>query len=179
MSSHAEPTRTDSSGEPPGLRRLNEIPRPELESELLACLQVPRWARDVSSQRPYPAAEQLRRVADEAARRLTAAEASQAIAGHPRIGERSSGTAASWSSSEQSGVNHENERLAAELAEANRAYEKRFGQVFLICATGLDGPQILAALRERMGNDPQAEQVVVADELRKIALLRLERLIDS
>ena len=39
--------------------------------------------------------------------------------------------------------------------------------------------EILAAARERLGNDEAAERVVVADQLRAIALLRLERVLDA
>ena len=65
------------------------------------------------------------------------------------------------------------------LVEGNRAYEEKFNRVFLICASGLSGEQILTSLRARLDNDPATETAVVADELRKIALLRLERLLAS
>ncbi len=39
--------------------------------------------------------------------------------------------------------------------------------------------EILAAARERLGNDEAAERVIVADELRRIARLRLERMLDA
>ena len=45
----------------------------------------------------------------------------------------------------------------AELAAGNRAYEERFGHVFLICATGRSAPELLAALRER-GLGPGTEE---------------------
>jgi 2-oxo-4-hydroxy-4-carboxy-5-ureidoimidazoline decarboxylase len=67
----------------------------------------------------------------------------------------------------------------AELVAANLAYEDRFGDVFLICATGKSQAEILAAARQRLANDDETERAVVADELRKIALLRLERLLDA
>jgi 2-oxo-4-hydroxy-4-carboxy-5-ureidoimidazoline decarboxylase len=67
----------------------------------------------------------------------------------------------------------------AELIEANRAYEERFGHVFLIFASGRSRAEILAAARERLGHDEAAERAVVTDELRKIARLRLERVLDA
>jgi OHCU decarboxylase len=66
--------------------------------------------------------------------------------------------------------------VLAELAEGNRVYEERFGHVFLICATGLSADAMLAALRERLGNDPATELRVAAEEQRKITHLRLEKL---
>ncbi len=67
------------------------------------------------------------------------------------------------------------DRLTAE----NRLYEARFGHVFLIAAAGKSAEEILAALRERMSNDPITEARVAAAEHRKIARLRLEGLIPS
>jgi 2-oxo-4-hydroxy-4-carboxy-5-ureidoimidazoline decarboxylase len=43
----------------------------------------------------------------------------------------------------------------------------------------LGGDEILASLRERLGNDDATEQAVVAEELRKIALLRLRKLVEE
>jgi 2-oxo-4-hydroxy-4-carboxy-5-ureidoimidazoline decarboxylase len=47
--------------------------------------------------------------------------------------------------------------------------------VFLICATGLSGEQMLAALRQRLENDETSERVVVTTELRKITVLRVRK----
>jgi 2-oxo-4-hydroxy-4-carboxy-5-ureidoimidazoline decarboxylase len=49
--------------------------------------------------------------------------------------------------------------------------------VFLIFATGKGAPEMLAAARERLAHDEATERPVVQEELRKIALLRLERLV--
>jgi 2-oxo-4-hydroxy-4-carboxy-5-ureidoimidazoline decarboxylase len=51
--------------------------------------------------------------------------------------------------------------------------------VLLIFASGRSQEEILAAATDRLGNDEAGERVVVAGELRKIALLRLERLLDA
>ena len=64
----------------------------------------------------------------------------------------------------------------AELAAGNKEYEERFGHVFLVCATGRSAGELLAALRERLGNDPATELRVAAEEQRKITHLRLEKL---
>jgi hydroxyisourate hydrolase len=48
--------------------------------------------------------------------------------------------------------------------------------VFLICASGLSGEQMLAALRERMSHTPEAERAVAARELQKITVLRARKL---
>ena len=156
------------------LSELNAAPVQELTRELLACCDVPSWAAMIIEKRPYDAVAGLLDSADAAARSLTDDEVDRALAKHPRIGERPTGqgTEAGWSRQEQSGVTPDDA-----LAEGNRAYEERFGRVFLICATGLGKEQILAALHQRLTHDDETERGVVKDELRKIALLRLGKLV--
>lgn len=160
------------------LTELNSSPEAELTALLLACCDVPAWAQAVAEGRPYAEVDALLKVADDAARRLDRADVDRALAAHPRIGERAQGrdTGAGWSRREQAAVGSDAQTQAA-LVEGNRAYEDRFGRVFLICASGLSGEQILSALQSRLANDPATEDAVVADELRKIALLRLRRLV--
>jgi 2-oxo-4-hydroxy-4-carboxy-5-ureidoimidazoline decarboxylase len=162
------------------LDRFNGEPADALVPTLLACCDVPSWAAAVAEGRPYADVDAALAVADNAARGLTPAEVDRALAAHPRIGERAEGqgTEAAWSRGEQSGVSRD-ERTAVALLEGNRTYEERFGRVFLICATGLSGEQVLDNLTERLGNDGETEAAVVADELRKIAVLRLRKVLDS
>jgi 2-oxo-4-hydroxy-4-carboxy-5-ureidoimidazoline decarboxylase len=99
------------------------------------------------------------------------------MSAHPRIGERAagSGTEAGWSRQEQSAAATGDDALRERLRAGNAEYERRFGHVFLICATGLSAEQVVGALRERMGNDIDDEREVVRGELRKIADLRLAK----
>ncbi len=159
---------------------LNDAAIEELRPQLLACADVPAWADAVLAGRPYADSDELAATADKAAREFSPADVDRALAAHPRIGERATGagTEAAWSRAEQSAVSRDTETERA-LAEGNRAYEERFGRVFLICATGLSGEEILASLRSRLTNDDATEQAVVAEELRKIALLRLGKVLDS
>ncbi len=163
-----------------GLARINNEESGALTTALLACCDVPAWAAALVAGRPYASLADLMAEADAAARRLSPEDVGRALAAHPRIGERAnrSGTEAGWSRQEQSTVSRD-ERTQHELLEGNRAYEERFGRVFLVCATGLGGDEILSSLRERLGNDDATEEAVVAEELRKIALLRLRKLVEE
>ena len=49
--------------------------------------------------------------------------------------------------------------------------------MFLICASGLSGQEMLAQLEARLGNDPEAERAVVRRELLKITRLRMTKLL--
>ena len=77
------------------------------------------------------------------------------------------------SRSEQSGVDPSDAAVQQALREGNLAYEERFGRVFLIRAAGRSADEVLSALRERLQNDADAEDRIVAEQLREIALLRL------
>jgi 2-oxo-4-hydroxy-4-carboxy-5-ureidoimidazoline decarboxylase len=152
---------------------VNCLPRDTLTDLLGQCVAVGRWVRELADGRPYPGVTELLARADELSASLTDAELSQALAGHPRIGERTTGRSAA----EQSGVDRN--RLADRLAEANAAYEARFGHVYLVCAAGRSGDDLLADLAERMANDPATELAVVRRELGRIAHLRLAGMITA
>jgi len=162
------------------LDEFNAAPGEALTPTLLACCDVPSWAAAVRDGRPYADVEAALEVADKAARELTDADVDRALAAHPRIGERAEGpsTEAGWSRQEQSAVAPD-AATRRQLADMNRAYEARFDRVFLICATGLSAEEVLAALGQRLGNDDDTERVVVADELRRIALLRLRKVLEA
>jgi 2-oxo-4-hydroxy-4-carboxy-5-ureidoimidazoline decarboxylase len=149
------------------------------ERELLACCASPRWAGELAAHQPYHDLETMWRVSDAVLAALPWADVLAALSAHPRIGEAihgDDGREARWSRGEQSEANAD-ARHAGELREANIAYEQRFGHVFLICATGLSAGEVLAALRQRLANEPETEQQVVREELRKIVRLRLEKLV--
>jgi 2-oxo-4-hydroxy-4-carboxy-5-ureidoimidazoline decarboxylase len=145
------------------------------------CADVDRWIDAVVAGRPYTTVEELLGVARDAASPWTIAEIDDALAHHPRIGERASGpsAAASLSRAEQAGVGVRAGDSAAALAAGNRAYEAKFARVFLIRAAGRSAPEILDALNERLEHTEEQEIPVVAEQLRQIALLRLEGTIDS
>lgn len=156
----------------------NSAPEDELRPLLTECLAVPRWVDAIAAGRPYASMDALLAASHVAAQGLSDEEVLGAIAGHPRIGERqkTGGVSAKWSRSEQSGVDSSQ---ADRLAAANAAYEDRFGHIYLVCATGLSGAEMLDNLSSRMDNPPDVELRVVNDELAKIAALRLQKLIGS
>ena len=160
------------------LEEFNSTPTDRLRPALAACCDVPRWVDAILDKRPYGDLAALTAIADQVLRELDDNEVDRALRAHPRIGDRPQGasTEASWSRSEQSGVGDEVEVRQA-IAEGNRQYEERFGRVFLICATGLSAAQLLSKLQTRLTNDGATEAAVVHEELRKIALLRLSKVV--
>jgi 2-oxo-4-hydroxy-4-carboxy-5-ureidoimidazoline decarboxylase len=146
----------------------------QLSSEqLLACCASRRWALHISSRGPYPDLDKLLATSDAEIAALGWRDITEALVAHPRIGQRADGESqeAQWSRHEQSAATG----AKAELAAANAEYERHFDRVFLICATGLSGQEILAELRRRLANDEVTERAEVRRELSKIVRLRLTR----
>lgn len=172
--------RADPDAARPGvltIEEFNELDPDAAAATLGACLDVPEWIVAVAAGRPYPQASDLYAAGAAAAAVLSWPQVSGALDRHPRIGQRRAAAAGgateqAWSAAEQSGVANQH---AQALATGNADYEQRFGHLFLICASGLSGEEILSALRSRLSNEPDAERDVVAGELRKIAALRLAK----
>ena len=154
------------------LTSFNSASPAEAEAAMLACCSSRTLAARVAAGRPYATTDALGAAIESAFATLTWDDVLEAMSGHPRIGDRVTGTSAA----EQSGVT---DSTRAALVAANQEYEARFGHVFLICASGLSGAEMLAALRERLDNPPQTERLAATHELLKITLLRARKLADS
>ncbi len=171
---------SEQGSEALGLRWLDALPQQHAEQELLAVCGSTRWAREMAAGRAYPTMAALQEAASTSWRALAREDWLEAFAAHPRLGERTDQQgrrAGPWARQEQAGTAGASSAVLADLEEGNRAYEARFGHVFLLCATGVDAPQMLAALRERLTNDPEAELQVAAGEQEKITDLRLRKLL--
>jgi 2-oxo-4-hydroxy-4-carboxy-5-ureidoimidazoline decarboxylase len=153
------------------LETFNSLPEAAARERLLACCAAPRWAGAVAAGRPYASTDALHAAAESA---LTDADVADGLAGHPRIGER---TADPRSSAEQSRVAGAPLEVLDGLAAGNVEYERRFGHVYLVCASGRSAEELLAVLGTRLTHDPATERAVVHAELAAINRLRLDRLL--
>lgn len=162
-----------------GLARLNALPERDAGKALGACCAARRWIAGMTAARPFADGADLHRTAHARLAALDWSDVLEALAAHPRIGERAGGGGhdATWSRAEQAGAAAADAQTAAELAAANAAYEAKFGHVYLIRATGRTAAQLLAAALGRLEHDEQTEQAVVRDELSQIVRLRLDKLL--
>jgi len=151
------------------LAELNALPEAEAEAALLSCCGSRAFARTVAAGRPYASFAALAAAIEAEFAVLSWSDVLEAMAEHPRIGDRVSGQSAA----EQAGVR---DASRAALIAGSVEYEERFGHVFLICAAGLSGEEMLGCLRERLTSDPCAERAVATAELLKITVLRARKL---
>jgi allantoicase len=168
-------TITDDGWRRAGLRMLHAMTPTAAEAALLACCGSTRWAREVAAARPFADVDALHRAAEQVWDGLAPDDWQEAFAAHPRIGDRH--TEARWAADEQAATRTAEEETLAALAEGNRAYEERFGHVFLIRASGRSADEMLAALRERLANDPDTELHIAAGQQREITALRLDKML--
>ena len=101
--------------------------------------------------------------AREIARTLSDEEKLEALATHPRIGERSP---------EQHG---DDPAILVELATLNQVYEEKFGFRFVVFVNGRSREELLPVLRERLQNTREQELDTGLDELVSIAEDRWRR----
>ncbi len=153
--------------------RLNALGEDAARAALARCCAARRWVSAMLAARPFASDAALFDVADRVWWGLGREDWLEAFAGHPRIGEQADDA---WAQREQAGVSGAAQATRAALAEGNGTYERRFGHVFLICATGKSGDDMLRALQARLANDPATELRIAAAEQAKITRLRLERL---
>ncbi len=163
----------------------SQLPAAAAKDLLRGCCSSARWASLVAAGRPYPDLEAVLAASDAAVAALDETDLREALAGHPRLGDRRVLTPApggppgppGWSRREQAGVRSADEAGRAALEAGNAEYERQFGHIYLACATGRSAAELAAFLRERLGNEPDQEWRVVAGELAGINRIRLGQLL--
>ncbi len=160
---------------------LNSLKEPAARDALWRCCGSRRWVEAMLGRRPFATSDDVLRRATEIEATLERIDWLEAFAAHPRIGDldglkRKFAATSTWNESEQAGVAAAAETVLLDLAEGNRAYEARFGHIFIVCATGKSAAEMLHLLRERLPNDADEELRIAAAEQAKITRLRLEKL---
>ncbi len=160
---------------PATLGSFNAASARDAERDVLASCASKAFAKAIADGRPYRDRAALGAAIDAAFAALTWGDIVESMNGHPRFGDRAASSG--MSAAEQSGAAAASDQVRQGLAEGNLAYEKRFGHIFLICASGASGQEMLTSLRARLGNDQDAERAVVRAELQKITRLRMTKLL--
>jgi allantoicase len=166
------------------LEKFHRLPMQKAINTLLDCCGSRGWAEQMAEKRPFAGPAELFAAADKTWSALGPEGWLEAFRHHPPIGgnrakARQSATASRWSAKEQSAAQQAAPEVLAALARENHAYARKFGYVFLICASGKTSEEILQALRQRISHAPEIELPIAAEEQRKITRLRLEKLVNS
>ena len=164
------------------LENLNQLGADAAKAELFKCCGSARWSDELTALRPFASKEILLRQSDRIWASLTESDSLEAFSHHPKIGdlkslEKKFASTKEWAGKEQSGVDPADQQTLLALAEGNQAYEKKFGYIFIVCASGKTAAEMLELLNKRMHNDPALELQNARAEQNKITHLRLEKLL--
>jgi OHCU decarboxylase len=161
---------------------LNTLTLEAAREALAECCGSRRWVDAMLAQRPFESTPALFHAARALWQSLEREDYLEAFQQHPRIGENLSELAkrcprsARTAAREQAKLAQADKPTLQALQEENQRYLERFGYTFLVSAVGKSAQEILALLRERLGNEPARELEIAAEEQAKITAMRLARL---
>lgn len=164
------------------LEELNSMNEVELREQLAVCCGSTHWQTVLMTLRPFLDTTDLLDKSQQAWNSTTETDWLEAFSHHPKIGDLESlkkkfVNSRHLAGAEQSTVQHADENLLKKLAAGNDAYEKKFGFIFIVCATGKQADEMLALLETRLPNERETELKTAAAEQHKITTLRLQKLI--
>lgn len=160
---------------------LDRLETEAARAALTRCCGSTRWVDAMLAARPFGTEEALFAAAERAWSGASREDVLEALSHHPRLGEDVAAlrarfaTTAGWSAGEQAGTRDASATTLEALRDANRAYEARFGWIFVVCATGLTADEMLARLEARMPNPPEQEWRIAATEQGRITAIRLRK----
>jgi len=168
------------------VEQLNGLSADRASDLFRACCGSSRWVAAMVSRRPFFSRDAVLRAGDDEWTATRESDWLEAFSHHPRLGEKvsavggDSALARGWSASEQSTVAATGAGADARigLARLNQEYERRFGFIYIVCATGKSADELLDLAHRRIENERDTELRVAAEEQRKITRLRLEKLLD-
>jgi 2-oxo-4-hydroxy-4-carboxy-5-ureidoimidazoline decarboxylase len=156
---------------------------PAARAEALAtCCGAAAWVATLNAQFPFATPDALYEAAERTWHNLGEADWREAFAHHPKIGDMDAlrekfASTATWAAGEQGAVKQASQATLDALAAGNEAYERKFGYIFIVCATGKSAAEMLALLQARLPHDPSQEIHVAMREQAKITRLRLQKLL--
>ncbi|MBI2428404.1 MAG: 2-oxo-4-hydroxy-4-carboxy-5-ureidoimidazoline decarboxylase [Ignavibacteriales bacterium] len=166
------------------LEEFNSLADENAVSELERCCGSNRWINGMKTILPFDSVSSVYTHADEVWNALSPEDWKEAFTHHPKIGDienarKKFASTSVWAEGEQRGVQSASEETLRQLADGNLKYEKKFGYIFILCATGKSADEMLSMLNNRLSNNVENEIYIAAEEQRKITRIRLEKLFSS
>lgn len=164
------------------LHELNILPKQQLKTELFKCCGSTAWVEKMLAFFPADDMVELINDAEDQWYECSETDWLEAFTHHPKIGDVESlkkkfAATAQWASGEQGAVVQASQQTLEALAKGNDDYEKKFGFIFIVCATGKSADEMLALLQARLPNEKEEEIKIAMDEQNKITQIRLQKLL--
>tara|TARA_B110000967_G_scaffold182729_1_gene200872 strand:+ start:32 stop:523 length:492 start_codon:yes stop_codon:yes gene_type:complete len=161
--------------------KINELSVTDQRAAFLRCCSSKAWVDLMLVNMPFYDEFSLLDCADKCWQGLKEADYLEAFSGHPKIGDLESlrgkySSTATFASREQSAAIDADEDVLKMLAVGNKSYEKKFGFIFIVCASGKSAEEMLSLLQSRMVNDRETELTNAAEQQRQIFHIRIKQL---
>jgi 5-hydroxyisourate hydrolase / 2-oxo-4-hydroxy-4-carboxy-5-ureidoimidazoline decarboxylase len=159
------------------VKAFNKLNKTEKTKLLLSCCGSSAWVDLMVKQFPFISEIDLIETAtDMWYNQCSSLDWLESFTHHPKIGDLKSLTK-KFAGKEQASVAAATKKIIAALADANAAYEAKFGFIFIVCATGKSATEILRLLEDRLSNSIGEELHIAMGEQMKITMLRFQKLI--
>lgn len=163
------------------VKEFNNLEEKSAIAEFMKCCGSNFWSERMVARRPFKDLEDIMIQAEVCWSAASNGDVKEAFLHHPKIGdieslEKKFASTSKWAGNEQKGVNTASREVLEELCLANEKYEKKFGFIFIIYATGKTAAEMLVNVKARMFNDPETELLIAKAEQHKITVLRLNKL---
>jgi len=164
------------------ITELNNLSEKHFFDEMQKCCGSTTWVNEMLAGRPFKNLEEVLNFAEEAWQNTYEKDWLEAFDHHPKIGDIKSleekfASTKTLAGGEQASVQSASTKTLEELVKGNTAYEKKFGFIFIVCATGKTADEMLGLLKARMPNDRNTELTIAAEEQEKITKLRLKKIL--
>ncbi|MBS1516960.1 MAG: 2-oxo-4-hydroxy-4-carboxy-5-ureidoimidazoline decarboxylase [Bacteroidetes bacterium] len=155
-----------------------------MRDKLKKCCGSENWVTQMLACGSFNSYDEMITKSEEIWFSLTENDWLEAFKYHPKIGDLNSlkkkySHSKDLSEKEQSGTVLASENTLKELAEYNEKYEKKFGFIFIVFATGKSAEEMLEIIKSRISNDIKSELKTAALEQSKITNLRLKNYYES
>lgn len=159
------------------IQQLNSETKGKVQQLLTEFCASTYWVSSMLNARPYTSIEQILEQSQLSWLECKESDILQAFSGHPKIGDLNAlkNKYAQHASLEQGQITHSNDNTLKQLQEINREYEKKFGFIFIICATGKSADEMLQAIKDRINNNRMTELKHGANSQLEITQLRIIR----
>lgn len=161
------------------LQDFNKLDRDTAARELFSSCGSRNWVSLLMQKFPFGSQETL----IENARKIWYDECDkndwlESFSHHPKIGDKKSLTE-KFAGKEQASVASATEEIIDALAKANKDYKKKFGFIFIVCASGKSPEEMLRLLKDRLKNNIDDELTIAMGEQHKITLIRFKKLLED
>lgn len=158
------------------LQEFNTIKKSTVTKELFSCCGSDKWVSLLMKFFPFASeAELVSKATAIWYNECKKEDWLESFTHHPEIGDVKS-LAEKFAGKEQAGVGAAPKETIEALAKANADYKKKFGFIFIVCATGKKADEMLWLLQNRLKNTMDEEINIAMGEQHKITLIRFKKL---